>query len=322
MSPTQGRGGAVPITPVTPTDRDPRQSGPRSYRILVGTGALPRWARELAKLSRRPARRPRHRRDHPAAPRRTGDAGPRAAGFEVTEVLVPEGEEAKTLAVREVWDALLDAGCDRSSTVVAARRRRRRRPRRLRRRHLHARDQFRPGAHHAARPGRRLHRRQDRHRSPARQEPHRRLPPAPVRPGRPRGARDPARAGLSLGARRGDQARHRARRRRTSRISSEAFPRCSPATWPCSSASSPARAGSRPRWSSGTSGRPSCGTSSTTATRSATPSRRRPATTAGPTARPSRSAWWPRPGWPSASASPPRRRPRGRSRCSGRWGSR
>ena len=43
-----------------------------------------------------------------------------AAGFEVTEVLLPEGEQAKTLDVlREVWDDLLEAGCDRTSTVVA-----------------------------------------------------------------------------------------------------------------------------------------------------------------------------------------------------------
>src|SRR5262245_49808157 len=44
----------------------------------------------------------------------------RAAGFAVTLVDVPEGEAAKTLAVAErVWDALLTAGLDRSSTVLA-----------------------------------------------------------------------------------------------------------------------------------------------------------------------------------------------------------
>jgi 3-dehydroquinate synthase len=43
-----------------------------------------------------------------------------AAGFEVTEVLLPEGEQAKTLdVIREVWDDLLEAGCDRTSTIVA-----------------------------------------------------------------------------------------------------------------------------------------------------------------------------------------------------------
>src|SRR5262249_23235637 len=43
-----------------------------------------------------------------------------AAGFAVTVVDVPEGEAAKTLAVAErLWDALLAAGLDRSSTVLA-----------------------------------------------------------------------------------------------------------------------------------------------------------------------------------------------------------
>jgi 3-dehydroquinate synthase len=44
----------------------------------------------------------------------------RAAGFEVIGVSVPEGEQAKRLeTAREVWDQLLDAGCDRAATVVA-----------------------------------------------------------------------------------------------------------------------------------------------------------------------------------------------------------
>src|SRR5262249_37584054 len=43
-----------------------------------------------------------------------------AAGVAVTVVDVPEGEAAKTLAVAErLWDALLAAGLDRSSTVLA-----------------------------------------------------------------------------------------------------------------------------------------------------------------------------------------------------------
>jgi 3-dehydroquinate synthase len=42
------------------------------------------------------------------------------AGFTVTMVEVPEGEAAKTVAVAErCWDALLEAGLDRTSTVVA-----------------------------------------------------------------------------------------------------------------------------------------------------------------------------------------------------------
>lgn len=43
-----------------------------------------------------------------------------AAGFAVTLVEVPDGEAAKTLAVAaRGWDALLEAGLDRTSTVVA-----------------------------------------------------------------------------------------------------------------------------------------------------------------------------------------------------------
>jgi 3-dehydroquinate synthase len=42
------------------------------------------------------------------------------AGFSVTTVELPEGEAAKTLGVAErCWNALLEAGLDRSSTVVA-----------------------------------------------------------------------------------------------------------------------------------------------------------------------------------------------------------
>src|SRR3989441_1589924 len=42
------------------------------------------------------------------------------AGFAVTTVEVPDGEAAKTLVVAErCWNALLDAGLDRTSTVVA-----------------------------------------------------------------------------------------------------------------------------------------------------------------------------------------------------------
>src|SRR5262249_11725337 len=44
----------------------------------------------------------------------------RSAGFDVAEILLPEGEQAKTLDVaRQAWDRLLEAGCDRTSTAVA-----------------------------------------------------------------------------------------------------------------------------------------------------------------------------------------------------------
>jgi 3-dehydroquinate synthase len=42
------------------------------------------------------------------------------AGFDLIRLSVPEGEQAKVLeTARELWDRLLDEGCDRSSTVVA-----------------------------------------------------------------------------------------------------------------------------------------------------------------------------------------------------------
>lgn len=44
----------------------------------------------------------------------------RSAGFSVSEILVPEGEAAKTLAVAErCWDECLGDGLDRSSTLLA-----------------------------------------------------------------------------------------------------------------------------------------------------------------------------------------------------------
>ncbi len=44
----------------------------------------------------------------------------RASGFSVTEIVVPEGERAKTLAVAErCWDECLGAGLDRTSTLLA-----------------------------------------------------------------------------------------------------------------------------------------------------------------------------------------------------------
>lgn len=92
----------------------------RGYRILVGTGAGAALGAELAKL--RVGRRvalvsdATIQRLHGAPVKR----GLVAAGFDVTEILIPEGEQAKTLdVIREVWDLLLEAGCDRTSTVVA-----------------------------------------------------------------------------------------------------------------------------------------------------------------------------------------------------------
>src|SRR5919201_6461811 len=92
----------------------------RSYRIVVGRGVVASVGAQLRTL-------PLGRRvalvSDPSIMRLHG--GPvreslRTAGFETVEILLPEGEKAKRLEIaREGWDRLLDAGCDRTSTVVA-----------------------------------------------------------------------------------------------------------------------------------------------------------------------------------------------------------
>jgi 3-dehydroquinate synthase len=98
----------------------PVDLGSRAYRIIVASGGLATVGAELARL--RVGRRvvlvsdPAILALHGPAVRR----GVTAAGFELTEILLPEGERAKTLdVVRDVWDRLLEAGCDRTSTIVA-----------------------------------------------------------------------------------------------------------------------------------------------------------------------------------------------------------
>ena len=98
----------------------PVNLGKRSYRIVVAVGGLGQVGAELAQLGvgRRavlvtdPSVLALH-----GAPLRHGL---NAQGFDITEIRLPEGEQAKTLDVaRRVWDELLEAGCDRTSTVVA-----------------------------------------------------------------------------------------------------------------------------------------------------------------------------------------------------------
>jgi len=98
----------------------PVSLGTRSYRILVEPGALAVVGPELARLAA--GRKVALVTDEGvlALHGRTVLDSLRAAGFEVASVLVPAGEEAKTLAVAErVWNALADARMDRTSTVVA-----------------------------------------------------------------------------------------------------------------------------------------------------------------------------------------------------------
>jgi 3-dehydroquinate synthase len=94
--------------------------GPRSYSIVVETGALARVGEHLRalKLGYRAVLI-----TDAAILRLHGRAvvaGLEAAGFAVTVLEVPEGETAKTLAVAEdCWDRLLAAGADRTSTILA-----------------------------------------------------------------------------------------------------------------------------------------------------------------------------------------------------------
>ncbi len=98
----------------------PVDLGARSYRIVVGTHALTTLGSELTGLG--VGRKVALFTDAGIRRLHGGPVldGLRAAGFEVTEVVLPEGEQVKTLDVaRQAWDRLLEAGCDRSSTVVA-----------------------------------------------------------------------------------------------------------------------------------------------------------------------------------------------------------
>jgi 3-dehydroquinate synthase len=98
----------------------PVNLGSRAYRILVAVGALGTVGAELANL--RVGRKAVLITD-PAIDRLHGEPVARSlagAGFDLIRLSVPEGEQAKRLdRARELWDRLLDAGCDRSSTVVA-----------------------------------------------------------------------------------------------------------------------------------------------------------------------------------------------------------
>jgi 3-dehydroquinate synthase len=98
----------------------PVNLGSRAYRILVAIGALGTVGAELATL--RVGRKAILITD-PAIDRLHGEPVARSlsgAGFDLIRLSVPEGEQAKVLeTARELWDRLLDEGCDRSSTVVA-----------------------------------------------------------------------------------------------------------------------------------------------------------------------------------------------------------
>jgi 3-dehydroquinate synthase len=98
----------------------PVDLGPRSYSILVATGALASVGAELAK--RGVGRKVVLVSDAVIA-RLHAEPVVRSlgqAGFDIARISVPDGEQAKRLEIAsDLWDRLLDAGCDRTSTVVA-----------------------------------------------------------------------------------------------------------------------------------------------------------------------------------------------------------
>ena len=98
----------------------PVKLGPRSYRIFVGAGLLAQAGPEISRLG---VGRKLALVTDPAIQALYGEVVTRSlagAGFEVTTVLLPEGERAKTLEVAaQTWDRLLEAGLDRGSAVVA-----------------------------------------------------------------------------------------------------------------------------------------------------------------------------------------------------------
>jgi 3-dehydroquinate synthase len=98
----------------------PVKLGSRSYRILVGAGLLAQAGPEISRLG---VGRKLALVTDPAIQALHGEVVARSlakAGFDVTTVLLPDGERAKTLEVAaQTWDRLLEAGLDRGSAVVA-----------------------------------------------------------------------------------------------------------------------------------------------------------------------------------------------------------
>src|SRR6266404_9604785 len=94
--------------------------GHRSYPIVVGGGVLSTVGERLRTLG--VGSRAALVSDGSVL-RLHGDAvtqSLRAAGFSLSQVVVPEGERAKSIGVAQRgWDELLAAGLDRTSTVVA-----------------------------------------------------------------------------------------------------------------------------------------------------------------------------------------------------------
>lgn len=94
--------------------------GPRSYDIHIGADTLPRLGAAMARLG--PGRRALLVADGHLADNHAPmvAASLHAAGFDTRLVLVPPGEESKSLAgAARLYDACIAAGLDRRSWVVA-----------------------------------------------------------------------------------------------------------------------------------------------------------------------------------------------------------
>jgi 3-dehydroquinate synthase len=98
----------------------PVDLGPRSYSIVVEPGALGTVGDRLRALNVGSRTVLVTDADVMGLHGAVVTKGLERAGFMVTVLEVPPGERAKTLAVAErCWDRLLDAGVDRTSTVLA-----------------------------------------------------------------------------------------------------------------------------------------------------------------------------------------------------------
>lgn len=94
--------------------------GTRTYRVEVGPGVRHRAAARIAAVVK--SERVVLVSDTNVAPlwAESVAAPLRAAGRQVTSVVLPAGEEHKTLrTVEQIWEAALDAGLDRSGAVLA-----------------------------------------------------------------------------------------------------------------------------------------------------------------------------------------------------------
>src|SRR4051794_13191458 len=93
--------------------------GERSYDIEVGSGLIGDPARYAPHVAGRKAALVTNTVVAPHYLARVGSAL-RSAGADVIEIVLPDGEEAKTLqTLNLVFDALLAAHCDRDTTLVA-----------------------------------------------------------------------------------------------------------------------------------------------------------------------------------------------------------